>query len=113
MKPMLFDIERGALRAATAVLIATFIAAGMAATSAAAQADQPGKAAKTAQSAAASANQPKIQLLDPIYDFGTVMSGPAVSHTFKVRNAGGADLVIDRVQTSCGCTAAEPSRKRL
>jgi len=92
-----------------AVLLASFIATAIAATSAAG-ADQP---ANPAQSAPASANQPKIQVLDPVYDFGTVLSGPPVKHTFKVKNVGGGELIIDHVQTSCGCTAAEPSKKRL
>jgi len=58
-------------------------------------------------------NQPKIQLMEPVYDFGNVLSGPSVKHTFKVKNAGASDLVISRVQTSCGCTAAAPSKKLL
>jgi hypothetical protein len=63
--------------------------------------------------APASAQHPKVELLDPVHDFGAVMEGQPVSHTFKVRNAGGAELLIDHVQTTCGCTVAEPSRKRL
>ncbi len=113
MKQSFFGIERRGLRAATAVLIATVVAIATATTSVTAQVDPSAKSAKTAQSAPAPANQPKIQVLDPVYDFGTLLSGPAVHHIFKVKNAGGGELIIDHVQTSCGCTAAEPSKKRL
>lgn len=119
MKQSFFGIERRGLSAATAVaiatvvLIATVVAIATAATSVTAQVDLSAKAAKTAQSAPAPADQPKIQVLDPVYDFGTVLSGPPVHHTFKVKNAGGGELIINRVQTSCGCTAAEPSKKSL
>ena len=58
-------------------------------------------------------DQPKIELLDPVYEFGTVLQGAPVTHAFKIKNSGTGDLVINRVQTSCGCTAAEPSSKRL
>lgn len=42
------------------------------------------------------------------YNFGTIAeaAGPA-SHTFTIRNTGGAPLVINRVTASCGCTQPE------
>ena len=110
MKPMLFDIERRAIGAATAAVLAAFFAIVMAVSAIAAQGDQP---VKNAQNAPSPPNQPKIQVLQPVYDFGSVLSGPPVEHTFKVKNTGGGELVIDHVQTSCGCTAAEPSKNRL
>jgi len=42
---------------------------------------------------------------DSIHDFGTIKEadGP-VSHTFTIKNAGGAPLVIQDVKPGCGCT---------
>lgn len=57
--------------------------------------------------------QPKIQLIDPNYNFGTVTNGVPVTHTFKVRNAGAGNLIIGAVNTSCGCTAARPTKTTL
>jgi hypothetical protein len=57
--------------------------------------------------------QPKLELIDPTYDFGTVLNGPPISHVFKLRNAGQGKLIIGQVLPSCGCTAAKPSRTEL
>ncbi|MGD0075539.1 MAG: DUF1573 domain-containing protein [Candidatus Binataceae bacterium] len=94
MKQSFFAVEHHmpkALSALVAILIATAIVAA----------------------SAVAADPPKIQVSQPVYDFGSALSGPAIHHTFKVKNVGGSELVIDHVQTSCGCTAAEPSKKHL
>src|SRR5208282_2260364 len=54
-----------------------------------------------------------IQLIDPVYDFGSVTNGVPVVHTFKIRNAGTGNLIIGGVNTSCGCTAAKPTKSTL
>jgi hypothetical protein len=41
------------------------------------------------------------------HDMGAVEAGVEVAHTFKVKNAGMADLLIKRVEPSCGCTLAD------
>ena len=56
---------------------------------------------------------PLVQALDPVYDFGHVFSGATVKHTFRLKNAGTAPLTIGSVRTSCGCTAAKPTRSQL
>ena len=58
-------------------------------------------------------NAPLIAVDNPVFNFGTVLSGPPVHHVFIVRNAGKGELIIGRVLPSCGCTAAAPSRTRL
>lgn len=50
---------------------------------------------------------PKLSLVDPIKDFGTVAKGETVSWDFSVRNTGSADLEILSVQPACGCTIAD------
>lgn len=49
---------------------------------------------------------PKIVLDKADYDFGQVFEGQKVDHVFRFQNAGDAPLIIDRVRSSCGCTAA-------
>ncbi len=57
--------------------------------------------------------QPKIQVIDPLYSFGTALEGEMVKHTFKFKNVGKGRLVIRGVRTSCGCTAATPTKSNL
>jgi hypothetical protein len=44
---------------------------------------------------------------DSVYEFGNVVEGDTVQHTFKFVNKGEFPLIINNVQTSCGCTAPE------
>jgi hypothetical protein len=55
--------------------------------------------------------RPRIEFDQKTFDFGQVLAGKKVTHTYKFRNAGKSDLVIAEVSTSCGCTAALPSKK--
>ena len=65
------------------------------------------------QGPASSGGIPKAEAIDPTYNFGTARSGRPVNHVFKIRNAGTGTLTIDGVTTSCGCTAAKPTRNSL
>ncbi len=56
---------------------------------------------------------PKIYSPMVKFDFGTVEQGEMVKHKFIVVNNGDTTLVIDRVVSSCGCTAAEPEKTKL
>ena len=58
-------------------------------------------------------NGPKIVAPQAKYDFGDINEGAIVKHKFVIYNKGGADLTINRVKASCGCTAAEPLKKIL
>lgn len=51
--------------------------------------------------------RPVIALGSQLYDFGTVAQGAKVVHEFEVKNSGTADLVIQRLSPSCGCTATQ------
>lgn len=53
----------------------------------------------------------KIKFEKSQHDFGVIKEGIIVSHVFKFSNIGKADLEIKDIRTSCGCTAAEPSKK--
>ena len=57
--------------------------------------------------AAVSESRPVISISSTSYDFGTVAQGTKVVHEFEVKNKGSADLVIQRLSPSCGCTATQ------
>ncbi len=59
---------------------------------------------------AAPPQPPRIVFDDTGYEFGHVPQGTTVTHTFTFRNAGGRDLSIDSIRTSCACTVATPAR---
>ena len=48
-----------------------------------------------------------VQVIDSVYDFGTVKEGDVVEYSFKFKNTGTKPLVISEAQASCGCTVAE------
>jgi hypothetical protein len=54
---------------------------------------------------------PKIAVEQADFDFGQIFQGEKVEHTFRFQNAGDEPLIIDRVRSSCGCTAALLSTK--
>jgi uncharacterized protein DUF1573/flagellar associated PapD-like protein len=62
---------------------------------------------------APSGPQPKIELENPVYDFGTALEGTTVKHSFKIKNVGASPLLVGGVKTSCGCTAAQPAKTNL
>jgi mono/diheme cytochrome c family protein len=48
---------------------------------------------------------PRLTPEHRVFDFGTVLQGRVVEHSFPFTNTGDADLVIGEVTTPCGCTA--------
>jgi hypothetical protein len=60
-----------------------------------------------------SAGQPKISVDPTEFDFGAVNIGEIVTQDLVVSNVGKADLVIDSVTTSCGCTSAKIANTRI
>ena len=55
----------------------------------------------------APADRPIITVSNDSYDFGDVSQKEGVKTTlFEIKNEGESDLVIDRLETSCGCTSA-------
>ena len=54
---------------------------------------------------------PKIALEEREHNFGKVKEGEEVSHTFKIKNEGAAELVIHNVSPACGCTASDFPKK--
>lgn len=56
--------------------------------------------------AACSGGEPSIVVEADNLELGTVTNGEIVTRELFVRNEGEADLVVDSVSTSCGCTQA-------
>jgi len=57
---------------------------------------------------------PQIVVDQPIYDFGSITNGSQILHDFAIRNAGDAELEIDRVVSSCAaCLQASLEKTRI
>lgn len=54
-----------------------------------------------------------IRVTQAEFNFGEVFQGEKVTHVFGFTNSGDAPLLIDRVKSSCGCTAALLSSKEI
>jgi hypothetical protein len=59
------------------------------------------------------AGQPKIKFREEVWDFGKVKQGGVLAHEFVFTNVGDATLVIQKVSTTCGCTAALASNEKI
>ena len=57
--------------------------------------------------------QPKIVFKEDSHDFGKVKQGSNLTHEFVFKNDGDDLLTIKNVETSCGCTAALVSNKKV
>jgi hypothetical protein len=59
------------------------------------------------------ADLPKIKFISDQHDFGKVKEGKVVEHVFSFQNEGNRTLEIKDIKTSCGCTAALVSKKKI
>ena len=56
---------------------------------------------------------PDLQVKAPTFNFGEIYQGDKVPHVFEFTNQGEDPLIIDRVRSSCGCTAVLISEKTI
>ena len=56
---------------------------------------------------------PRISVDPESFDFGNALPGKTLRKEFTLRNFGDAELVIENVSTTCGCTAALASDSKL
>jgi hypothetical protein len=56
---------------------------------------------------------PRIRVEPEAFDFGKTLPGKTLRKEFTLRNFGDAELVIEGVTTTCGCTAAISAKTRL
>ena len=68
---------------------------------------------KKEPSSSTTALSPKLEFVEKMHDFGNVTEGDRLTHVFVIRNTGAGTLLIDRVTTSCGCTAAVLKNKEV
>ena len=47
---------------------------------------------------------PEFEFENSTFEFGTIVQGEKVPHSFRFKNTGKADLIIAKVEGSCGCT---------
>lgn len=59
----------------------------------------------------AKSNLPLMEFDSDNHDFGLIVQGEKVAHTFKFKNSGGADLVISSASATCGCTVPAFSKE--
>lgn len=67
----------------------------------------------TASGNAENTKAPKFEFEKSTFDFGTLTSGEEVTHEFKFKNVGDADLIISQAKGSCGCTEPEYSKDAI
>ncbi|HON18044.1 MAG TPA: DUF1573 domain-containing protein [Salinivirgaceae bacterium] len=73
----------------------------------------------TAEGVNSSVKMPKIEVVGKdgkdgsTFDFGVIIQGENVVHTFEIKNVGDADLVISSANASCGCTVPKFSREPI
>jgi hypothetical protein len=67
----------------------------------------PLMAQETKPAAAASGKAPRLTIVEPVRDFGTVAKGEKLNWAFLVKNTGDADLEIIAARPGCGCTVAD------
>lgn len=53
------------------------------------------------------AKAPRLTLVEPLKDFGTVPKGQKIDWAFEIKNTGTADLEILSAKPACGCTVAD------
>ena len=56
------------------------------------------------------AKAPVLGVDDPEFTFGKIKQGEKVEHTYVLTNSGKSDLLIRKVNASCGCTAVQPEK---
>ena len=54
-----------------------------------------------------------LQYIEDFFDFGSIVQGEVVSHTFRFRNAGTDVLIIKDLIPDCGCTKPKTDKKAL
>lgn len=59
------------------------------------------------------AKAPKIRYTKESHDFGNISQGEKVTYKFSFTNTGKEELVLRKVKSTCGCTAALPDKTSI
>jgi len=68
---------------------------------------------ETANGAVDKSQLPVIKFTEENFDFGKIIQGEKVSHTFTFKNEGKTNLIVASAKASCGCTVAEPPKEPI
>src|SRR5882672_5324515 len=106
--PVLFSIQHRRILSMSSKRILVVMIAVLAALTASLSfaADQPAKAKKTAAPAAKKAEAekaPRLTIVEPVKDYGTIAKGEKLDWSFLVKNTGDSDLQIISAKPGCGC----------
>lgn len=79
------------------------------------KAQEPGKetAKETPVAEVKSEKAAKLVMEEQTFDFGEMLQQNKREHVFKIKNQGSANLIINDIKTSCGCTAAMASSSNI
>lgn len=58
-------------------------------------------------------NTTTVQLIDSVYNFGTITEGEQATYSYRFKNTGTNPLVIFEAHGSCGCTVPERPEKPI
>jgi hypothetical protein len=64
-------------------------------------------AAKKAEAAKEAEKAPRLTIVEPVKDYGTIPKGEKLDWSFLVKNTGDSDLQIIAAKPGCGCTVAD------
>ncbi|MBA4302801.1 MAG: hypothetical protein C0424_01095 [Sphingobacteriaceae bacterium] len=56
---------------------------------------------------------PEMTFDKDLHDFGTIAEGEKVTYSFRFKNTGNSDLIIQTASGSCGCTVPEYPQKPI
>jgi hypothetical protein len=72
-------------------------------------ADPPAKAKKAdaAEAKKEAEKAPRLTIVEPVKDYGTIAKGDKLDWSFVVKNTGDSDLQIIAAKPGCGCTVAD------
>jgi hypothetical protein len=54
-----------------------------------------------------------VQLIDSVYNFGSITDGEKVEYSFRFKNTGNKPLIVTEAHASCGCTVPEKPEKPI
>lgn len=91
-----------------AATLAFLVTGSLAFAQAPAKPEAKGSEAKTDAKAEAKAEKaPRLTIVEPVKDYGTVPKGDKLDWAFVVKNTGDTDLQILAAKPGCGCTVAD------
>jgi hypothetical protein len=65
---------------------------------------------ETANGTADKSKLPVIKFTESEFNYGKIIQGEKVSHTFTFTNEGKSNLIVVSAKASCGCTVAQPPK---